>query len=301
MAANGRKPHGSRKIKAEHMLIAAAVVVLGMIAFKMRSKKMASKATTAEVDLPSEGTPLQGLYQAEPTAYDSKAYKAEVAQMRAQFAAKTMLGLESMELKEENGLIRIPSQFIPRMVWCQGGDLDTMKYASKDVGADEFLISLEPNNGGKGDSLRTNLAALYKGIEHTFKVKPRSARSYGLYICSDSKNAASCKDKTLKTHAEIGKEAAQAKDSARKDYIFYYQHVLLDKNNLEVYKSNNTSEEFKKSIENYLRKRKGIDTAEFQTAWKVSNVMRSASPDVRDGRLRLTLPYNDPRCMGSGK
>lgn len=284
------------------MLIVGVAVVLGVIALKMPSKKVSSKVEPREIARPSEASPIQEIPEGESKAYDSKAYKDEITQMRAQFAARTMLGLKSLDLKEESGLVRIPFQLIPSKVWCQGGDLDTMKYASRDLGANEILISLEPSSGGKGDSLRTSVAALYKGIEHTFKLQPgNGTQSYGLYICSDSKNGTSCKDKIVKTHAEISKEASLANDAAKKDYLFYYQHVLLARNNLEVYRSDDTSDEFKKSIETYLNEQKDISSSEIQTAWKIASVMRSTSPDVKDDRLQLTLPYNDPRCMDPGK
>lgn len=300
MAAKGRRPSGSKSVKPKHVLVVVAVVGLGFIALKIRPKKMTSKAPAREASVADEPA-IQELPLEDIKPHDSKAYKEEVARKRVRFAARALLGLKSLELKETDGFLNIPFVFTPEKVWCQGGDLDTMKFVSKNIVANDILISLEPSGNEKGDSLRTSVAALYKGLEYTFKVKPGSARSYGLYICSDTKNEKSCKNKTLKTHEAMTNEVSAADGSAKDDYIFYFQHVVFDKNSLEVYRSNDASDEFKKSIETYLTKQKSIDTHEFQTAWKVSKVIRSNSADVEDGRLHLILPYNDPRCMNQGR
>lgn len=302
MAAKGRKSDGSRKtIKFKQAVIAGSVLVLGLTAVNYRSKKVASKTVATEAPpIANASSYYEPPKESKP--YDSKAHKAQVARKRAQYAARALLGLKSLELKEVDGLLRIPFRFTPHKVWCQGGDLDTMKYASKDLSANEILISLEPNGSGKGDFLRTSVAALYNGVEHTFKLQPGSSpQIYGLYICSDSKQGKSCKNKSLKSHAEISNDVSNANGSSKNNYIFYFQPVVFDKNSLEVYKSDDASDAFKDSIEAYLEKQKGIDSSELKAAWKVSKVIRSSSPEVQGGRLQLSLPYNDPRCMGRGR
>lgn len=295
-----RKPKNPSKVKAQYILFASGALLLGFIAMKTHSKKFPSKANVADdAALPDEV--LRQETPQETKAFDSKAYKAQVARDRAQYAARARLGLKSIQLKEENGYLQIPFRFTPRKVWCQGGDLDTMKYASNDLSAKDILISLEPSSGGKGDSVRTSITALYEGVEHTFKVRSGNTQSYGLYICSDSKKGMSCKDKTLKPHGVISDEVAKAGNSPKGDYVFYFQHVVLDKKDLEIYASDDRSNDFKKSIGSYLSKQKDIENSEFEAAWKVADVTRSTSADVRDGRLLLSLPYNDPRCMGVRK
>lgn len=295
MAAKGRKSGGPGKLKTEQILIVGAALVIGYLVLRTGSKKASLKSSAPEAVAPDE-TPQVAIIK-QPKAYDSNADKVDVARARARFAARNVLGLKSLELKEKDGLLEIPFVFTPRKVWCQGGDLDTMKYAATNVAANEILISLEPSDGGKGDFVRTSVADLYKGVEHTFQVKAGGSQSFGLYICSDSKNAKSCKNKAVKSHADISKEAANAKDSEKNDYVFFFQHVVFDKNSLEVYRANDISESFKKSVAEYLTTQKDIDPSEFEKAWKVSKVMRSASADVQEGRLQLSLPYNDPRCM----
>lgn len=291
------KPKGSRKIKPFSFSFALALLVLVSIAFKSCPKR-----TTSNPSAPAAAPSDEPVFQeaaTEPEAYDSKAYEAELTRSRAQYAARALLGLKSMDLKESNGLLKVPFRFTPRKLRCQGGDLDTMKYASKDPGAKEILISLEPSDTGRGDFMRTSLSSLYGGVEHTFSLKPSSdAQSYGLYICSDSMNATSCKGKTLKSHAAMSEEFAKKSPSSKNDFIFYFQHVVLDKSGLEIYASEDWSEDFKKSIGSYLTKQKDLSASEFESAWKVSQVIRSTSADIRDGRLQLSLSYNDPDCMG---
>lgn len=174
-----------------------------------------------------------------------------------------------------------------------------MKYASNDANADQILITIEPLGAGKGDYLRTNVVRLYENIDHVFKLKPSdSLQSYGLYICSDSSKATSCKSKTLASHAAISEEAVNAKGDAqakKKDYIFYFQNLLLDKNNLETYRTDEFSGEFKAALESYLKNQKLADS-DIQTAWKLSNITRSQPIEIEDGKIILALPYNDPRC-----
>lgn len=296
MAGRERKSKDS-KFKLEHILIVGVIIVLGLMAKKFQSKKMAARFIPVEV-APSpdfQEVPI------ESGSDDPGDYENKLVEQRIRYAARNLLRLKTLGLKEVNGRLRIPFRFIPQKVWCQGGDLDTMKYASKDLGAKKVLITLESSDGRGGDSLRTSVSDLYKGIQHVFDLKPGQTKSYGLYICSDAGNGTSCKDKALKSHASMASEFARTRGSSANDNIFYYQHLVLDQKSLEVYESNDRSDTFKKSIGTYLTKQKDIEFSEFEAAWKVSNVMKSTAADIRDGRLQLSLPYNDPLCLGVRK
>lgn len=299
MKSKNGKSGGSGRIKPKPILIAGSVLVLGYLALKTQSTKEAPTLPTKE----AVQTPQNLIIETprEPKAYDTEAYTKEVKRVRAQAAARTLLGLKTLELKEENGLLTIPFRFTPRKLWCQGGDLDMMKYASNNITANEILISLEPTSGGKGDYVRTSVAALYNGLEGSFKLNAGSKQSYGLYICSDDKKGTSCKGKAVASAAGMTEELAKAGNSPKKSYIFYFQHVVLDKRGLETYKSDDPTDEFKKSIGTYLNKQKDLDSSEFEAAWKVSKVIRSTPSDVYDGRLQLSLPYGDTRCMRSDR
>lgn len=280
------------------LLLIGCVIALG----RSGSKKPAAESREAPALLSREISAQSPPKVFEP--FTAEAYRAEIEQKRARLAAKQFLGLKTLELTADNGVFKIPFTFKPRKVWCQGGDLDTMKYASDDPSAQDILISLEPLAAeGKGDFMRTSVAALYNGVEHVFKLKAADKpRTYGLYICTARTKTTSCKGKTLISHDEISKDLAQGgRDAAKKAYIFYFQQLILDKNILETYRTNDFSSVFRTSVEAYLISQKGVGRSEFQQAWDVSQVTRSKPADLRDGRVVLSLPHNDPRCMRAGR
>jgi hypothetical protein len=282
-------------IKLEYVLLGAAIVGLAYVSTKR--KKMAAEVPPEKAVVQQEG--IKSLPN-DRTAIDPKAYQAELDSQRAKLGAASALGLTSLDLKLDDGAFPVPFAFVPKKVWCQGGDLDTMKYAIPKADAQEVLISLEPMSGGKGDAVYTSLNQLQKGFDHIFKLKPADgAQSYGLYICADSKKARSCKGKTLTSHDKMSDELAnRTAKSPKKDYVFYFQHMILDKNTIETYKSSDFTDGFKNQIGDYLKGQKGVSPNDFHAAWKLSNTTRSVPAEVVDGKILLSLPYNDPRCLG---
>lgn len=301
MSSKNKGSGGGRATKPLHALI--VLMALGLVFFVMRNRSRKTPGDNPgeqEISLLPDDT---GLRTSEPEGFDAKGYQATLDRRRALLAAKDLLGLKTLNLKSENDVLTIPFSFKPRKVWCQGGDIDTMKYASDNPAAMDILITIEPfSEQGKKDVLRTSVANLYKGLDNTFKVKAgEGTLSYGLYICSDSKKRGSCKDKALKSHADISQEMANAADSpAKVDYIFYFQHLLLGKDKLEVYRTNDFSDAFRTSVEAYLDSQRAVHRSEVRKAWKISEISRSESADIRDGRIVLSLPYNDPRCLDGG-
>lgn len=288
---------GFRSIKPEYALAFVALLGLVALVMKVRSKKMAAHPPARAADATTDS--IQLLPQA-ATEVETKSSQAELNKARARLAMNEAIGLKSLPLTDKDGLLEIPFRLKPQKLWCRGGDIDTMKYASNDPSSDQILITLEPLNGGKGDFLRTSVVKLYKGFDHVFKVKKNAdSRSYAVYLCSDSAKATSCKGKTLRSHAVVSDESAAAGAKAKKkDYIFYFQHLLLEDKSLVSYRMDDFSNGYRRLVGDFLKNQKGLNPSEVQEAWKTASLTRSLPPDVQGGRVSLALSYNDPRCMG---
>ncbi len=286
-------------LKTEHLLLGALFLGLGFYWLKGRNAVHPMPAETAPKgeSAVTKGSQVEILSNSD-SKLDTKKYQEELNRSRAQFARARALGLKSLEFKDSGDTVSIPLIFSPKKIWCQGGDLDTMRYAAKAETSKEFVISLEAiGRPGKHPFVRVSLKELYAGLKYTFSVpRPKESIAYGLFICSDNKQDNSCQRKNAKTHAELSAQLAQDPNRAKSiDQIFYFQNLILDAKKLESYRSNEFGADFQKSIGSHLNK-KGINAADFQTAWKLNSTIKSSPSDIRAGKIVLSLPYNDPRC-----
>lgn len=300
--AGKRLSKSSKKKKQfpkEYLLL--GVLVLGGVFLFIRGKGAPDSTSMPAESTPGTGgksTQVQVLANNQPTV-DVRKYQDDLNRERAQSAQIRELGLKSMPLKTQGDTVSIPLVFEPTKVWCQGGDLDTMKYASKNDRAKDFLISLEGlGRGGKNPFVRTSLEELYKGATYTFTIpKPKQATAYGLYICTDSRKENTCQRKSMETHAKLSERLAENPDKVRaEDRVFYFQNLVIDGKNVEAYRTDDLSNGFQRSITGHLSK-KGLSASEVQTALKTNSTIKSSPLDIRKGKIVLSLPYNDPRCI----
>jgi hypothetical protein len=297
-----KNPSKSRqsRIPGSYLALGALALVVVLALTRENSKP---EYLSVEVDTPTRGARAEAvppLSNQSPTP-DVRKYQEELNRQRAQLAQARELGLKSLPLKPQGDTISIPLSFIPQKLWCQGGDLDTIKYATKNHRARDLLITLEGlDRGGKNPFVRTSLQQLSKGVNFTFTLpRPREATAYGLYICSDSQKENSCQRKNLQSHASLSDQLAENPDKARAaDRIFFFQNLVIDKSRVESWRTDDFSQEFQRSISSHLLK-KGLSAADVQTAWTINSTLKSAPLTIRKDRIVLSLPYNDPRCLQS--
>ncbi|WP_141731962.1 hypothetical protein [Oligoflexus tunisiensis] len=276
------------------------VLTLAIILMLVRgNNKPESMSLSAEVPVSNARDASASMVSSQPSSVDVRQYQEELNRQRAQSAQARELGLKTLPLKPRGDTISIPLSFVPQKIWCQGGDLDTIKYATKNDRAKDLLITLEGiDRGGKNPFVRTSLQQLTQGANYTFTLpRPSEATAYGLYICSDSQKENSCQRKNLQTHASLSEQLAENPDAARAaDRIFFFQNLVIDGSRVEAWRTDDFSHEFQRSISNHLLK-KGLSASEVQTAWKTSSTLKSAPIAIRKDRIVLSLPYNDPRCL----
>ncbi len=300
MARKRSTKSGKKNQKVPMEMILLGVLGLGIVAVLFQSKRQEHQQMAAETPpvAESKGNQVQVLATNQPVV-DVRKYQEELNRERAQHARARELGLKSMPLKDKGDTITIPLAFVPEKVWCQGGDLDTMKYASRNDRAKEFIITLEGiDRGGKHPFVRTSLEELYKGVNYSFTIpRPKEATAYGLYICSDSRKENSCQRKSMMSHAKLSEQLAENPDKTRaEDRVFYFQNLVIDGKSVESYRTDDFSNEFQKSISGHLLK-KGLSASEVQAAWKTNSTLKSAPVEIRKDKIVLSLPYNDPRCI----
>ncbi|RZA16128.1 MAG: hypothetical protein EOP10_25150, partial [Proteobacteria bacterium] len=219
----------STKIVVGAVGLAACVYFIG----RPKNPQVAAPAKTllSKVEA-KKATAVTPVSSAPEVKQSRQEYIAAVAAERREYTAISDIGLKSLNLTRTGSKLSVPVKLIPVKRWCMAGDIDTMKAAVGDVSKDNILISLEPEDGGQGDSYRTNVLSLYKATQHIFKIDytgPRD-RSFGLHICSDYKNGKSCQPKKMKTHEKISDDraASEAKRTANlAETKFFFQHVVI--------------------------------------------------------------------------
>jgi hypothetical protein len=289
----------NQKASKEYAILGILILAIVVVLFRGKGSEPTRMAAEAPLAMESgKRQEVQVLSNNQPTV-DILKYQEELNRERARFAQARELGLKALPLKNRGDKVTIPISFVPEKVWCQGGDLDTMKYASRNDRAKDFLITLEGiDRGGKNPFVRVSLDELYKGANFNFTIpKPKEATAYGLYICTDSRKENSCQRKSMQTHSKLSEQLAENPDKTRaEDRVFFFQNLVIDGRSVETYRTDDFSHDFQKSVSGHLTK-KGLSASEIQTAWKTNSTLKSAPVDIRKNRIVLSLPYNDPRCL----
>lgn len=291
-SSDGPGPSG---LQMKHLAIAAVIIVLGFLIFRKRSSQLAAPAYKANVASTDTGTAI--LSEENGEKFDKAAYAQDVLSMRKKAFAARALGLKTLSLTKTKGKVAIPFEFIPRKVWCQGGDLDTIKYAVTKQNSKEVLISLESLSGDSvSEGLHVSHENFIKGFSHTFMVKDSSSlKSLSLSICTDRKKSGSCKKAQVMSQAKLNSALGEKSNQLAGEFLFYFQHLLFNGDTVQAYRSDVFDAHYKKSLASYLDK-VDVSKDEVQKAWKLNNTIKSNPLDVRGGKIVLSLPYNDPRC-----
>jgi hypothetical protein len=288
----------NQKIPTEYILLGVLALGIAFYIYRSKGTEATQMAAEAPVHQPGKANQVQLLTSNQPPV-DVRKYQEDLNRERAQFARARELGLKSLPLKNQGDTITIPLSFVPEKVWCQGGDLDTMKYASRNEYAKDFIITLEGiDRGGKNPFLRTSLDELQKGVNASFTIpRPKEANAYGVYICTDTRKDNSCQRKSMLSHAKLSEQLAENPEKARgEDRVFFFQNLVIDGKSVEAYRTDDLSSEFQKTITGHLTK-KGLSASEVQNAIKTNLTLKSAPADIRKNRIVMSLPYNDPRCI----
>jgi|GEM_PF-4790544 len=138
------KAKTAASFRLEYILLGSVVLGLGYYFLKRKTSnpQSLSAESAQETPPPTQAAQVQILNSAEAQVVVKK-YQEELNQQRAQFAQIRMLGIKSLNLKGKGDTVSIPLVFAPKKIWCQGGDLDTMRYAAKSDKNKDFLITLE--------------------------------------------------------------------------------------------------------------------------------------------------------------
>ncbi len=281
----------------KHFGIVALIVLAGFFIFKKRVTQGSASAKKLSVDEPDQNQ-SEITYQKEAGAFNPIAYSQEITANRKRIYTNRILGLKTLNLKKSQGKVSIPFEFVPRKVWCQGGDLDTIRYATSREDAKEVLISLETMGTNQvREGFHVSHEDLLKGLTHTFTVdEDHGKKSLSLAICSDRKKTGSCKKAQVINQTQLNAKLGAKSNQLEGDFLFYFQHLLFDGNSVQTYRSDVFTSQYKKSLNDYLSNAK-VDSEESKEAWQRNKTIRSNPVDISNGKIRLSLPYNDPRCL----
>ncbi|RYZ77667.1 MAG: hypothetical protein EOP04_30880 [Proteobacteria bacterium] len=300
---NRKKTSGGKSpVTLNHLLAVALVVVIFYLFKKTNFKKSPAPRSTEPREELSQGNMA---VVNPPEVVDKAKEEADFYAQRALWARESAVGLVSVPGEAVGGKIRLNFKFKPKKQWCRAGDLDTMKYAVLDVTTPDILISLESLDGRTRETFYASLYQLMQGVERKFEVDPSgSSNSYGIFICLDLKKEKSCRKKVVIPQSEMGpriiKDQAEA-NYVPKDYLFYFQHLIVANNAFQAYASNDFRPEFRKKVQALLKEKYDMSTSDFDVAWKISNVTRSLPSRIEGKDLLLELPVNDPRCTSPAK
>ncbi len=293
-----KRPKSSDSGWAPLGLAGLAIVLLVYFVFKKKAFKTEpqenGKNKTAQV---SEARPVE-IIASKSEVETPQRLQSRVNRLRANEASESRLGIVKFPLNATDGFFSIPFVFSPRKIWCQGGDLDTMKHALNGIESSTFLVTLQPlRESEKGETYRTTLGNLFQGFTHVFKIREGKPGNYALTICSDQKGTNTCAGKSLTTHSKIADEVvAHDQGTPSKDYIFYFQHLIVNKTQLYAYRSDDASTRYQNEIRSYLQDEVKLSSDTLAEAWKMSSTLRSSPLGLDNGKIKLSLPYNDPEC-----
>lgn len=287
-----------KKILSNPLVIIGLVIAL-IFVLSVYRKGLKQKSVIENATQPSVTKQVATEIELSPQSQEPDAsHQENLNRQRVDTAMSDDLGLRTINGTVGGGELTLSFEFKGTKKWCQAGELDTLQHAVADSAAPEILISLEAMDSDNRSGFYTSVNSLKLGVMHDFKIK-NSGSSFGLYICLDSAKDKSCKRKRLVEQTQMNAELADSNATVKsKDYIFYYQPLVLYKNQLTGYRTDTFSDEFKSSVSKVLEDKHGLAAAYFKASWDISNVTRSIPVAVRNNKMLIELPYNDPRCSG---
>jgi len=215
---------------------------------------------------------------------------------------ESKFGVGTLAPKVSKGRMTIPFVFKTERKWCTPGDLDTILKTVKNKSSKELLVTLE-NISDKTvhGKFRMSVNDLIKGNNLAFITAASShTESLGLFICRDTNRSGSCQSKEIMSQDEISRQlAANRQASSKKDYVYYFQNVLLSNGKLQIYRSANAEISMAPGLQDFLESTYNLKEVDFQRATQLNSTIRSVPAMIIDKRILLTLPYNDPSCVAS--
>ena len=282
---------------AKH-LIGLAALVAAIYLFTRPKKEMAAAPEVPQVaQAPTNSIAVVTMPNA--PANEAK-QEADFYASQAAWARESSVGLQRLAGEASGDKLFLNFVFRAKKQWCRGGDLDTMKYAVDSVTNPDILISVESLEGRSRDTLYTSVFKLMEGLTHRFSVKrSESEKSYGLFICLDLAKVKSCRKKIVLAQNKMSEQILIDRGTPNyvpKDYLFYFQHLVVDKGAFQTYDSDDFTPKFQNLAQTVLEEKYGIGADKFKTAWNISKVTRSVPAKIEGKSLVLELPINDSRC-----
>lgn len=283
--------------------IAGAALILAYFAFPFLSSKKKGMSAMA----PGGNNKSLGDIHPLPSSSAKQADHSEKerlrkARMRA--AARFEIGLGTIKPKSVGGFLEIPVEFVPKKLWCAGGDLDTIRQSLTNVVADNLLISIESLIDPSRKALAyTSYLDLMKGLKLAFRIKsPLRGEQYGLFICEDSKKDGSCQKKNLLSFDELSRmnDSEQSAVASNVSPIFYFQQLIADGEEINTFDANRFLGKKKGVLLNQLGEQFDLSEKDIQKGWRYSSVVKSLSTEVQHNTIKAPLTYADTRCGGGG-
>lgn len=228
--------------------------------------------------------------------------KERLRKARMQSAARFQIGMVSLKPVSKDSQIEIPVEFVPRKLWCSGGDLDTIRQSLENVVAENLLVSVESLSDLSNKAVAyTSYLELLKGRKFTFRIKtPERGDQFGLFICEDSKKEKSCQNKTLLSSDELSKMNSSKSSAAAQGVaaVFYFQHLIADDGEISTFDANQFLGEKKDVLFAHLKGEFDLSDKAIQKGWHYSSVVKSLPTEIQKNTIKAPLTYADTRCGG---
>ncbi len=296
--------YGSPRQSNSKVFALAFLLILALALLVLMKRPHTSSSLARVRALAFQAISHKGPGKSKRAAHENKLADGYNRKLRAGGTLESKFGVGTLMPSISKGSIQVPVVFKPEKKWCTPGDLDTILQTVKNKNSKEILVSLE-NMSTKTvyGKFHVSVKDLLKGIDRSFSVSAQTgSASLGLFICRDSRKTGSCFSKEVISHEDITKELNKKSTSAvaaTKDYMFYFQNVLVSNGKLQIYRNANADLSLAPGLQNFLESSYKLKEEEFRTASKINSTIRSVPAMIINKKILLTLPYNDPNCVAS--
>lgn len=297
-----RRPKSdSGKSKVLYPFILLTLAVLGYYALKAPPKAVVTQSLQAVKPLATAFTKAEDVKPEEKAAEEISLNKRRVVML-----GQSQVGISSLKTSAKDGNIEVPFELKAQKLWCQAGDIDTIRYSNDNNFEKNIVISLESlKDNTRLAFIKVSTEDLYKGVKHSFNIRSFGAGdSLGLFICKSTDGKTSCKSKQLISHEKINglvSNEETAKEARKNDYIYYFQSLVLGADSINTFAANDYLGKDKSALIKQLSAQFSLKEKDFEAAWRYSSVLNSLAARIDSGKILLTLPYNDPKCMDQSK
>ena len=272
------------------LALGALIILAILFLFQRKNGKDAPPAPQPPEGAVQKINPVQGGMPKTPAV--------SVDDLRAAYVQRLKAGITMAAMPVSKDGIQLTLKLTPHLLWCRGGEVDTMERMVTNWKNPEFLMTVESIDKSAQPLWRQTLAALElrqeKVFHFTLPVAEKTKAFLGIYLCQDLDRKGRCQGKpavdyVVQSHNING-------SMGQRDYVYAFHQVLADKDGKLEFFSAYGNKEQTEAGKAYLAANSDIGRQNIAQAAGLATALRSVPIQFVNNQVELHLTASNPAC-----